>query len=70
MGVDQKGPSIFLIFKYNSKQYVLNPTMVWKVVNNLFLGLKYSFEGSGLGVSPFLKLTHIRGFRIYEKKNS
>ena len=37
VGGDQKGPSIFLIFKYNNKKTVLIPNMVLKVVYGLYI---------------------------------
>ena len=44
VGGDQKGPSIFFIFKYVNKQNVLILKMVLKIVNDFFMGLKISFE--------------------------
>ena len=55
VGGDQKGPSIFLIFKYVNKQDVLIPKMVLKVVNDFCMGLKILFEVWGRG-SQFSKL--------------
>ena len=37
VGGDQKGPSIFLIFKYINKKNVLIPNMVLKVVYGLYI---------------------------------
>ena len=37
VGGDQKGPSIFLIFKYNNKKTVLILNMVLKVVYGLYI---------------------------------
>ena len=55
VGGDQKGPSIFFIFKYVNKQDVLIIKMVLKIVNDFFMGLKISFEVWGRG-SKFSKL--------------
>ena len=55
VGGDQKGPLIFLIFKYVNKQDVLIPKMVLKVVNDFCMGLKILFEVWGWG-SQFSKL--------------
>ena len=55
MGGDQKGPSIFFIFKYVNKHDVLIPKLVLKVVNDFCMGLKISFEVWGQG-SEFSKI--------------
>ena len=59
-GGDQKGPSIFLIFKYVNKQDVLIQKMVLKVVNDFCMGLKILFEVRDRG-SPFSKLPYVLG---------
>ena len=40
VGGDQKGPSIFFIFKYVNKQDVLIIKMVLKIVNDFFYGIE------------------------------
>ena len=40
VGLDQKYPIIFLIFKFNNKQDVLVPKMVPNVVNDFSIGLE------------------------------
>ena len=58
---DQKWSSVFLIFKYISKQDVLIPNMVSKVVYHFFLTLKI-WDEVGDGHDQFSKSPYEREF--------
>ena len=58
---DQKGPSIFLVFKYVNKQVMLIRNIVSKVVNDFCMGLKILVEFWDRG-SQFSKVPYVAGF--------